>query len=236
MDFSLKGSMTTKYRTGVVNDFSIVDKAVFHILSPTSMGNMVKWNLEDSLPVQINPDQFSYTSDTQVNMIGGIGPEGENHCATYHPMPSDDQRVSIVLKYDIYDEYMIGTNDGASLSSVSLFDPERTSLPKLISYASSYNRPRTKGLNSNKIVKTCYAMFVWGSIEYFGQLTGVSCDYTAFSRWGDPLKCTATVNMILEERLSNNIGMNTVYGQIKSYSSASHVANKIALGMTAALQ
>ncbi len=236
MNLSLNGSMTTKYRTGVVNDFSIVDKAVFYILKPSTMGNMIKWNLEDSLPVQINPEKFSYTSHTQTNMIGGIGPDGQTHCATYHNIPGDDKHISIELKYDIYDEYMIGTNDGASLSSISLFDPERTTLPKLVSYASGNNSTYTKGLNSNKMTKTCYAMFVWGSIEYFGQLTGVSCDYTAFSRWGDPLKCTATVNMILEERRSNNIGMNTVYGQIKSYSSASHVANKIALGMTAALR
>ena len=39
-------------------------------------------------------------------------------------------------------------------------------------------------------------LFSWGGIKFFGIIRDVSCNYTAFSPWGDPLKCEAVVDML----------------------------------------
>ena len=39
-------------------------------------------------------------------------------------------------------------------------------------------------------------MFVWGNIEHFGLISSVNVKYTAFSRWGHPLKADVTVKIV----------------------------------------
>ena len=74
------------------------------------------------------------------------------------------------------------TCDGATglFEDISLTSPGLTSLPKLIEYS---NDP------------SIYVLFRWGSVNFFGVIDSVDCSYDAFSCWGQPLKCEATVNM-----------------------------------------
>lgn len=151
------------------------------------------------LPVQINPNNLTEISPSITSRGNGILAGINNLVNKEDELPPkkrlESKRLSIRLDYDIYDEYNVRTCDGMSgalgghgiFEEISLINENLTSLPKLIEYG-----------NSNGV----YVLFRWGSIKFFGIIRDVSCTYTAFSAWGDPLKCEAVVDM-LEIRLDS---------------------------------
>lgn len=214
----------SNYRTGVLNDFSIVSKAKFYILKPTT--GYPKYELKETLPVQINPTEFNLNcisktatmSTTPVNFFGQ-GTEKVEIKSIDIP-----REVSIPLKFDIYDEYNVRTLDGVDVltSNISLMNEKLTSLPKLIKYW---------GDNDH------YAFFKWGEIEYFGLISEVSCSYSAFSRWGEPLKGDATIT-IREQLLSDqkvNSRISTLLGTIGTLiKTEENAKQKVQVGLLAA--
>lgn len=174
------------YRTHVFNDFSVVSKAVFYGLKPTS-GNPGPddYRIDKVLPVQINPDSLKHVCNSEINgyrrdnsIIGGTAAK-----KSIHRLDS----VNIGLIYDIYDEYNVRTCDGmtgAIDNSISLVNKDLTSLPTLQAYA---NDPEMR------------VLFRWGDVTFFGAVESVDCTYKAFSRWGNPLKCDAEVTIRLEK-------------------------------------
>ena len=207
-----KNSFTTNYRTGVLNDFSIVTKAVFHILTYDQTLNS-GYGIFKSLPVQINPEHLNHAITKPVNGQDLISGRKQNAIEL-----SFTDSVDIRLIFDIYDDYVAG---GEILGkSISLYNKDYTALPELIEYNTS------KRYASN--FKT---LFKWGEIKYFGVMSGISVEYTAFSRWGNPLKAEATVSMSLEN--DNLIG--SIIDEADAYSRVSDVLNKATLvGLTGA--
>ena len=174
----VKNAFTGKsYRTGVLNDFSIVSKAAFYILRPDG-GN--GYTLEEKLPVQINPSEFRHNCMCKVYSLRDAT---SNSDLKVEELPSS---INIPLKFDIYDEYNARTLNGAGalMADVSLMNKQLTSLPKLIE---NWGKTDT------------YTFFKWGQMEYFGIISNIDCTYTAFSRWGEPLKCDATVSIAEKE-------------------------------------
>ena len=179
------GRFCVSYRTHVFNDFSVVSKAVFYGLKPTS-GNPGPddYRIDKVLPVQINPDSLKHVCNSEINgykkdasVIGCTAAK-----KSLHRLDS----VNIGLIYDIYDEYNVRTCDGmtgAIDNSISLVNKDLTSLPTLQAYAKDpYIR----------------VLFRWGDVTFFGAVESVDCTYKAFSRWGNPLKCDADVTIKLE--------------------------------------
>lgn len=173
------------YRSHVFNDFSIVSKAVFYGLKPTS-GNPGPddYSIDKVLPVQINPDSLKHVCNSEINgyrrsasIVGGTASK-----KSFHRLDS----VTIGLIYDIYDEYNVRTCDGmtgAIDNSISLVNKDLTTLPTLQDYAKD---PEMR------------VLFRWGDVTFFGSIESVDCTYRAFSRWGNPLKCDADVTIKLE--------------------------------------
>lgn len=223
--------MTTKYRTGVVNDFSTVSKATIYMLKKNDTLNpLEKFSIIDILPVQINPNSLIFNHSIRPQTLDGLfGELGEKVTTAF----SSDEGASLrfALIYDIYDEYNIRTMNGitgGSLENFSLENNEVTTLPKLKEYC---------GFNDR------YALFRWGEIRYFGLISEVSCEYETFSMWGEPLKCRADV-VISKQQLpalteSNYVTKcfgGTIAAEIKSYESKSNIANRAALTMLQALR
>lgn len=162
------------YRTHVLNDFSIVTKAVFYGLEL----NGKKYTLKDRLPVQINPDNLDQIRSSKVICSKGVTDE-----ISGSKKGDEDDTLRVELHYNIYDEYNVRTNygmTGAVDNTVSLMNEDFTSLPKLQSYAKEQNM---------------YVLFRWGDVNFFGQIENVSCTYDVFSQWGNPLACRATVSV-----------------------------------------
>lgn len=186
------------YRTHVLYDFSIVSKAKFYVFEEDTsiFGKGINYKradgeFKDPLPVQINPDEFDVTYGSTVKSIGPIENSILNDrkdlpggIPLIKPQePADTEEVEINLKYDIYDEYNVRTMDGVDpLSDFSLESETHTSLKRLGKIASSGGR--------------YYVLFVWGNIEHFGLISSVNVKYTAFSRWGHPLKADVTVKIV----------------------------------------
>ena len=186
------------YRTHVLYDFSIVSKAKFYVFEEDTsiFGKGINYKradgeFKDPLPVQINPDEFDVTYGSTVKSIGPIENSILNDrkdlpggIPLIKPQePADTEEVEINLKYDIYDEYNVRTMDGVDpLSDFSLESETHTSLKRLGKIASSGGR--------------YYVLFVWGNIEHFGLISSVNVNYTAFSRWGHPLKADVTVKIV----------------------------------------
>ena len=187
------------YRTHVLYDFSIVSKAKFYVFEEDTsiFGKGINYKradgeFKDPLPVQINPDEFDVTYGSTVKSIGPI----ENSILNdREDLPggiplikpqegrSDLEEIEINLKYDIYDEYNVRTMDGTvPTADFSLESETHTSLKRLGKIASSGGR--------------YYVLFVWGNIEHFGLISSVNVNYTAFSRWGHPLKADVTVKIV----------------------------------------
>lgn len=168
----------SNYRTGVLNDFSIVSKAKFYILESSSFGG---YKVKETLPVQINPTEFEHNHSSKF-IQSRITTSKENKSI----LPTIEERkpgdIDIPLKFDIYDEYNVRTLNGmdALTSDISLMNEKFTILPKLIEYWGD---------------KNAFVLFKWGLIQYFGIIGNVDCTYTAFSRWGEPLKCDARVKI-----------------------------------------
>lgn len=183
------------------NDFSTVSKAVFYGMERNSSDSN-KFDLISTLPVQINPTNLTAITTGRITRADGImegiareNSKGKNQVFANPPKKRNDpNRLSIRLDYDIYDEYNVRTCNGMSglLEDISLANENFTSLPKLIEYG-----------NRNDV----YVLFRWGKINFFGTIRDVSCTYTAFSPWGDPLKCDATIEMTeypLEKSATND--------------------------------
>lgn len=186
------------YRTSVFNDFSIVSKATFYGMKRNA-AKPDDFDLDEILPVQINPVNLTETRNSRMRDDDALLREalrGTQAEKTEAPPKKDPQRacLSIRLVYDIYDEYNVRTCDGATglFDNISLTNPKLTSLPKLIEYSHD---------------PAVYVLFRWESINFFGVITSVDCSYDAFSCWGQPLKCEATVNMreIRIKNMSDNI-------------------------------
>ena len=127
--------------------------------------------------------------------------------------------IDIRLIFDIYDDYVAG---GEVIGkSISLMEEEYTSLPALIE------------LNTNSTLSAWHkVLFKWGEISYFGMMSGISVEYTAFSRWGSPLKAEVTVSMSLESAESD---LANVKDEISAYNRVSDILNKATLaGLTGA--
>ena len=136
-----------------------------------SSSNPNNFDLEKILPVQINPNNLTELTSGRVSrpnaLLGAV--QGSN--AYYAPPRKRNELKSLTVRlvYDIYDEYNIRTCDGVTglMQDISLNNKNLTSLPTLIEYSHD---------------NTIFTLFRWGS-------------YDAFSCWGQPLKCEATVSM-----------------------------------------
>ena len=241
------GLFSTAYRTGVLNDFSIVSKAVFYIMEKKDgiFSGTYGRTSEDPLPVQINPTSlnFDYGDDKKTpEMFRGISWPDEINDIPRVQMPKSGLRgsLNITLTYDVYDEYFVRTMDGLLTSSLlgtdsdemSLMSESATSLKKLTDYAGLMN---------------FYVLFVWGNISYFGLLRKVDVDYHTFSRWGDPLKAEAKIEIekqpleydekgIEKSPLESNKIDTISQLSIKAYTKTSDIMNKTALALTQALR
>lgn len=174
---TFKQLLKSEYRTHVLNDFSIVTKAMFYGLE---LNGDKTYTLVDKLPVQINPDSLECIRSSRVVRMGGIK---DSIIGRKNKKEPSSNTLRIEAHYDIYDEYNVRTNygmTGALDDSVSLANEDFTSLPKLQSYANKENM---------------FVLFRWGDINFFGQVESVSCTYDAFSQWGNPLKCRATISV-----------------------------------------
>lgn len=210
-----KGLFGTNYRTGVLNDFSIVTKAVFHILRYDSTKSE-QCKFVEALPVQINPDHLNHAVARQPYVQGFVSGKQDNK---HSNDISYADSIDIRLIFDIYDDYVAG---GEILGkNISLFNDDYTSLPKLIK------------LNTDNNYAAGYkTLFKWGEVKYFGVMSGISVEYTAFSRWGSPLKAEVTVSMSLEPEENKLSGAST---EIEAYTKVSDVLNKVTLaGLTGA--
>ena len=162
-------------------------------------GEIKKFNHVGSFPVQINPHKINIIqgSNKVYNAPGGITSGDTTH--TYHiryPEHDDDHKLTIELNYDIYDEYNVATMDGALNShKYSLFNDELVSLQRLQDMAAKNKLKIANPISGAGDYPNCYVLFVWGQIEFFGEITKVDFDYTKFSRWGDPLAANGTVTI-----------------------------------------
>lgn len=213
-----KGLIRTDYRTGVLNDFSIVTKAVFYLLSYDPTGTS-PYEIVEVLPVQINPEHLSHAASRKTDHQGFIS-GGDKSKYTSDGYNSNDS-IDIRLWFDIYDDYIAG---GEFIGKdVSLFNKDYTSLPTLLEIGTD-----TMYQRASKV------LFKWGEIEYFGIISGVSAEYTAFSRWGSPLKCEATVSMTVEA-MPDGQELKNVTRDVVAYTKVSDSLNKAALaGLTGA--
>ena len=84
----------------------------------------------------------------------------------------------------------------------------------------------------NKYASQFKILFKWGEVRYFGVMTGIGVEYTAFSRWGSPLKAEVTVSMSLEQEGTKTSDVNTA---VDSYTKVSTALNEGTLaGLTVA--
>ena len=188
------GSAKTKmHRKYVWNDFSVgIQKAQLKILSPlpdaavmTKFDPSVTLNLEHTLSVQLNPEHFDFSYNIESTVpVPSIEKNGDNNspaptAINYSNINGD---LTIPLIYDIYDEFMARTGNESypELTGFSLVDASATSLPMLIEDVTSVGK---------------YGMLVWGEIRQFGFLKGIDVHYTAFSRWGQPLKANVDLRI-----------------------------------------
>ena len=188
-----KSGLLDTYRKNVFNDFSVVQKAMFYGLEKKVIGNKTSYDVISRLPVQINPNSLTEITPSVVRQAESIHAGIKNLADKESALPPkkrpESKRLSIRLDYDIYDEYNVRTCDGMTgalsghgiFEEISLINENMTSLPKLIEYAN---------------IDGVYVLFRWGGIKFFGLIRDVSCTYTAFSQWGDPLKCEAVVDMV----------------------------------------
>lgn len=176
-DFTLQvnDSVSKKHRTSVLYDFSSVKKAKFYEFQASS-GTSGDYTFKNHVySVQINPSQLSaYMGIRRVDAKPAMAPGVKEKRVV--DASSRDYSLNIELRYDIFDEYMVRTADGLLQGVGHDFDltsEEATSLGALIN---GYNDP------------TIAYLFKWGPIEYFGYIENLEFNYTAFSRWGHPLK------------------------------------------------
>ncbi len=201
------GILSSKYRTNVLYDFSLVSKAVFYIYEKSYEGlgqippflNGGKtlstqfpdfFYLRDVLPVQINPEDVRLKYGGKMyNELNSSQPAVDSS-KDFNSFPikrkssdmAGEESLNISLKYDIYDEYMVSTAEGLITTdkSPSLLNHNTTSLEKLCKYSGKPD---------------IYALFEWGEIECFGIMESIDVNLDAFSCWGTPLKASVEVEI-----------------------------------------
>jgi len=228
---NFNGTLKPNYRTSVLNDFSIVTKAVFHVVQLFTEGNGSRYEITETLPVQINPDNIRMEHSVDLSGAKGL------RLSTTDPTEmnrstetSQRSNLRLDLDYDIYDEYIMRTGGAgiassivdSSVGNVSLKNENFTSLPKLIQTAQAANR---------------YVIFKWGEIEYFGIITEITPNYVTFSRYGEPLKAKVEVNIAKQDI----IGVMDFHNAIANKDSLQNnkkveTAKKVFLGITGALR
>ena len=218
------GIARTDYRVSALNDFSIVTKAVFHVLGYEYDSNVPSFTLLDTLPVQINPDHLYHAAAKKITRQYNISGGGKSMESTDGSNFSTSIEIQVI--YDIYDDYL-STGEGiindARGAKISLLDRDYTSLPKLLELGTN---PNFRKLDANG--RETKVLFKWGEIKHFGIISGVNAEYTAFSRWGSPLKCNASVTMELEP-MPENLSMNGVMTEVEAYTKQMDYLNYAAL-------
>ena len=224
---------TTKYRTGVVNDFSIVSKAVLYRFTRNFHSVAEKFKLEDKWPVQINPNSLIYNYGSRTHSIDSLLGGDLGSKVTTSSASDENSTLRFTLIYDVYDEYNIRTVNGigsgiSSSVGISLSNDKVTTLPQL---------QKCCGRND------WYILFRWGEMKFFGTVSEVTCDYDTFSCWGEPLKCRADVVLAKQslDRFEENDYLSSCFGgviasKIKSYEEPSKIANVTALAALQALR
>ena len=189
----LSGLLGDNYVTGVLNDYSTVQKATFTLIevgSNITNPNSAKYK---TVPVQINPSDLVYQySHSTRDITGGLNEaSGET---SYDSSYGNEASLGVTLYYDFYDEYQARTANGAMgfMDSFHLMSEKFSSLQALIDHVSKYKKPR--------------ALFRWGSqVSFYGVLESINPTYRAFSQWGHPLKGEVSVN-IQRDRSANALG------------------------------
>lgn len=180
---NLSGLLGNSYVTGVLNDYSIVEKATFTLVKLGSESTDHTKATFETVPVQINPSDLTYQYSSPVrDVCAGLNePNGDTYFDTSYGSASS---LSMTLYYDFYDEYQARTASGAMsfLSSFNLMEKKFSSLQKLINHTNTYAKPRV--------------LFRWGSsVKFYGVLEKLNPSYRAFSQWGHPLKAEVSVNI-----------------------------------------
>lgn len=186
------------YRTSVLNDFSAVSKAFFQIYHDEGIPTMSpgdnmlnrQFKYITDFPVQINPNdiKLDYYATSKQQRRDAEAPLPPAGCISV-PMVETDRSfdagsVSISLDYNIFDEYNARTMYGyVPGTEISLHSDGKgiTSLEELRKYAGR---------------EKYYAMFIWGEIHIFGFFKDLDVTYSAFSRWGEPLRAAVQVNIL----------------------------------------
>ena len=171
------------YSEGVLNDFSVVEKATFTLIQIGDINNPDSVDFSETIPVQINPSDlvFQYSSPVSYVAAGLNDLGGTMSSETYH---EGESSLSVTLYYDFYDEYNARSASGALgfLESFNLMEEKFSSLARLISFANEQTNP--------------HVLFRWGSeISFYGVIESLSPAYRAFSQWGQPLKAEVSVTI-----------------------------------------
>lgn len=217
-------------RTNVFYDFSIVKKAYFYVLEadPDSASSF-KYKLRDEnavLPVQINPDNINLEQSAKFNPWNDLRHSSNDPFRHRGSMERSTSSLRLELYFDVYDEHVIRNGGMVGLASrsiknlsdsnISLMNDKITSLPHLVQCVAN---------------KEYSLLFTWGEMSYFGRLTDLTCNYTAFSRWGEPLKCRADVTLAQEEISDTSTNLITQFkslaGSKKALDRSSRTASKL---------
>lgn len=179
---------TENMRKYVWYDYSIVEKARIQIIGSREqiIGSCIPGQggglfVDKEIPVQINPETLSYSHHVGVNtVINRINRNEVGSCLrSFGELERDSFEIPELI-FDIYDEYNARSMNGTMTKNFSLMDKNATALPTLVEAAKSANR---------------YARFIWGDMEKFGLLTGITVRYFVFSPWGQPLKAGVTLSL-----------------------------------------
>ena len=177
------GILGNSYVTGVLNDYSTVEKATFTLVKLGSSSSDYKKATFETVPVQINPSDLVYQYSSPVK-DRAAGLNETNGDTTFDTSFSSASSLSMTLYYDFYDEYQARTAGGALsfVSSFHLMEEKYSSLQKMIEHVNTYEKPRV--------------LFRWGSsVLFYGVLEKLNPSYRAFSQWGHPLKAEVSVNI-----------------------------------------
>lgn len=180
---NLSGLLGNSYVTGVLNDYSIVEKATFTLVKLDENDSSFQKATFETVPVQINPSDLVYQYSSPVRNIHS-GLNEKNGGTSSDTGYGSSSSLSMTLYYDFYDEYQARTASGAMsfLSSFNLMEEKFSSLQKLINHTNENTMP--------------LVLFRWGSsVEFYGVLERLNPSYRAFSQWGHPLKAEVSVNI-----------------------------------------
>ncbi len=174
--------LSHSYSAGVLNDFSVVEKATFTLIQLGDINNPDSADFSETIPVQINPSDlvFQYSSPASYVAAGLNDLGGTMSSETYH---EGESSLSVTLYYDFYDEYNARSASGALgfLESFHLMNEKFSSLETLILFTQKQKNP--------------HVLFRWGDINFYGVIESLSPAYRAFSQWGQPLKAEVSVTI-----------------------------------------